>query len=180
MSDFVLNTKVSVADAYGKQKLGNLTLEDAKFWGRPNFSGDPEADRFKDPRKKFTVQIPNELADQLRNLGWNVKTTIPTPEEQELGREPVSSLKVMVGKNPDIYVIRGEDTQKLRVEASAEGAATVGMLDRARIDRMDMEIRAWEYDPEEKPGEQSARLVQLVAVITPNILMDKYAHVLNG
>lgn len=180
MSEFTLNTKISVAEPYGKGKLGNLTFEDAKFWGAPNFSGDPERDKFKDPRRKFTIQVPNELADQLRALGWNVKTTQPTPEEVAQGREPISSLKVMVGKNPDIFVIRGEDSQKLRVEAGAEGPSTVGMLDRARIDKMDLEIRAWEYDPDEKPGDYSARLVQLVAVITPNILGDKYAHLLQG
>lgn len=173
MSDFILNTKVSIGETYGKQKFPNLTLEDAKFWGRPNFSGDPEADRFKDPRQKFTVQIPNDVADQLRGLGYNVKTTVPTDEEIALGREPISSLKVMVGKSPDIFVVMGQDSQKLNDN-------NWGMLDRSRIDRLDMEIRAWEFDPEDKPGETSARLVQLVAVITPNILQQKYGSILNG
>ena len=38
-----INTKISVGETHGK-KVGNLILEDAKFWGRPNFSG--ELDRF--------------------------------------------------------------------------------------------------------------------------------------
>ena len=165
---FELNTKVSVGDTYGKQKLGNLTLEDAKFWGRPNFSGDPEADRFKDPRRKFTIQIPNEVADELRNMGWNVKTTIPENEDQE----PISSLKVMIDEDrSDVWVIMGEEREKLTKE-------TMGLLDRSRIDNLDMEIRAWEYNPEEHPDEYSARLVTLVAVIRPNLLAAKYGRLL--
>jgi hypothetical protein len=167
-----INTKVSTGDTYNK-KVGNLILEDAKFFGRPNFSG--ELDRFKDDRRKFTVLIPNELADQLREMGWNVKTSIPTEEERAEGREELSHLKVMVdmsdepGRGPDVWVIMGEDREKLTT-------ATVGILDRSRIDTMDMEIRAWEYDPEENPGKYSARLVMLVAHITPNRLEEKYGR----
>lgn len=156
-----INTKVSVGETFGKQKLGNLTLEDAKFFGRPNFSG--EEDRFKDARPKFTVLIPNETADQLRQFGWNVKTTVPTEE----GQEELSHLKVMVDKQSDIWVIMGEDREKLNEQ-------TRGVLDRSRVERLDMEIRAWEYDPEEQPGNYSARLVTLIAVIRPNILSQKY------
>lgn len=168
-----LNTVVTVAEPFGKAKIGNLTLEDAKFWGRPNFSG--EEDQFKDSRRKFSVLIPNDSADTLRELGWNVKTTLPTPEEQEQGREPTSGLKVMLNysqdergeKGPDIWLIAGDQREKLT-------SKTVGVLDRSRILGLDMEIRGWEYDPEDKPGEFSARLVQLVAVIEPNRLQQKH------
>lgn len=160
-----INTVVSVGETFGKQKLGNLTLEDAKFFGRPNFSG--EEDQFKDARPKFTVLIPNDLADKLRELGWNVKTNIPTQEEMAEGREMISHLKVMVDRQSDIWIIMGEDREKLNEQ-------TRGVLDKSRVERLDMEIRAWEYDPEEKPGEFSARLVTLIAVIRPNILSQKY------
>lgn len=163
-------TKVSIAEPYGRQKIGNLTLENARFWGRPNFSG--EEDRFRDSRRKFSVVIPNELADELRAMGWNVKTTIP---EEGSEREAVSGLKVMLNfrneggeeTGPDVWVIMGDEREKLT-------SRTVGILDRSRIESLDMEIRAWEYDPEDKPGEYSARLVQLVAVMQPNRLQSKY------
>jgi hypothetical protein len=160
-----INTKVSVGDTFGKQKLGNLTLEDAKFFGRPNFSG--EEDQFKDSRRKFTVLIPNEVADQLREYGWNVKTNIPTQEEVAQGREMISHLKVMVDRTADVWIKMGEDNEKLNEQ-------TMGVLDKSRVEHLDMEIRAWEYDPEDKPGEFSARLVTLIAVIRPNILSQKY------
>lgn len=178
-----VNTVVSVGEAYGGKKSGNLTLEDAKFFGRPNFSG--ELDSFKDDRRKFTVLIPNDVADQLRDMGWNVKTKIPTPEElaEHPDREMISSLKVFLNfkfdekhpgdinyeKGPDIWILMGEEREKLN-------SRTVGILDRSRIESLDMEIRGWEYDPDEKPGELSARLVQLVATIRPNILQQKYGR----
>lgn len=165
-----INTKVSLGETVGK-KLGNLILEDAKFFGRPNFAG--EMDRFKDDRRKFTVLIPNEVADQLRTMGWNVKTLIPTPEEKAEGREELSMLKVMVdisdepGKGSQVFVKQGENVEKLN-------SATVGIIDRSRFEEIGMEIRAWEYDPEERPGQYSARLVQFVGVMPFNALEAKY------
>lgn len=161
-----INTKVSAGETYGK-KVGNLILEDAKFFGRPNFSG--EEDRFKDSRRKFTVLIPNDIADQLREMGWNVKTNIPTPEEKAEfpDREPLSHLKVMVDDGSTVQIRAGESVETLT-------PATFGVIDRARIDNMDMEIRAWEYDPEERPGQYSARLVALVANVRLNMLEQKY------
>lgn len=174
-------TKVTQHEPLGRKKLGNLTLEDAHFWGRPNFSG--EEDQFRDARRKFTVIIPNEAADELRALGWNVRTTLPTPEKLAIDPEaqPISSLKVMLNftfdpehpndvryeKGPDIWVIMGEDREKLT-------SLTVGLLDRSRVHSLDMEIRGWEYNAEEEPGKYSARLVQLVAVIQPSLLDKKY------
>lgn len=178
MANEPLNTKITIAEPFGRNKLGNLTLEDARFWGRPNFSG--EMDNFKDDRRKFSVLIPNELADGLRDLGWNVKTTIPTAEDIAAGKEATSGLKVMLNfrtnaesgeeTGPDIWLLMGEQREKLT-------SKTVGVLDRSRITELAMEIRAWEYDPEDKPGEFSARLVQLVAVIEPNLLQSKYGVV---
>lgn len=163
-----INTKVSVGETYNK-KVGNITLEDAKFFGRPNFSG--VEDRFKDDRRKFTVLIPNEVADQLREMGWNVKTNIPTPEELKEfpDREPLSHLKVMVDDGSIVQIRMGEEVETLTV-------GNFGVIDRSRIEEMDMEIRAWEYDPDERPGNYSARLVALVANIRPNILEQKYGR----
>jgi hypothetical protein len=178
-----VKTKVSVGPTYGK-KLGNLILEEAQFFGRPNFAG--ELDRFKDDRRKFTVLIPNDVADQLREAGWNVKTNIPTAEELEQfpDREPISHLKVMIDtpvfevdhngqevqvRGSEVFLLQGDDVERL-------SAATLAVVDRSRFENIDMEIRAWEYDPEEQPGSYSARLVKFVGVMTPNLLDAKYGR----
>lgn len=157
-----INTKVSSGPTYGK-KLGNLLLEDAKFFGRPNFSG--LEDQFKDDRKKFTVLIPNELAEQLRQAGWNVKTSLPQTEEQQ----ELSHLKVMVDNGSDIYIKAGPDADPTKL-----GVDQFAVMDRSFVDYQDMEIRAWEYDPDERPGQFSARLVSLVATLRMGMLDQKY------
>lgn len=171
-----IQTKISVAEQYGKG-VPNIVLEDAKFWGRPNFSG--EMNQFKDARPSFTVLIPNENADQLRAMGYNVKTTIPRTADEE----SLSHLKVMVDfrfdkehpgdvsheRGPSITVIMGEQREKLT-------SLTAPILDRSRIESMDMEIRGWEYNAEENPGQLSARLVMLVANMRPSILEQKYGR----
>jgi hypothetical protein len=178
-----INTTVSVGEKYGKHPA-NLILQDAKFYGRPNFSG--ELDNFGDSRRKFTVLLPNELADQLRNEGWNVKTDIPTAEqlEQFPDRQTLSHMKVFLNfkipedkrgrpdemdfeKGPDVHIIQGENQEKLN-------SKTVPLLDRSRFENIDMEIRAWEYNPEDHPGKYSARLVQFVGVLKPNLIGQKY------
>lgn len=168
-----LNTVVSVADHQpGRRGIPNITLQGARFFGRPNFSGIEDA--FKDTRRKFTVMIPNEVADQLRDIGYNVKTKIPTPQEMEEfpDREVLSHLKVMVDNNSDILVrVGGNDFEKLEVPA-------YGSIDRVRISEMDMEIRGWEYNRDEKPGEYSARLVTLVVTVVPNVLLEKYGRLI--
>lgn len=174
-----LDIKIHQAEAFGKKKLGNLTVENTRFFGRPNFAG--EEDQFRDSSRKFTIIVPNAAADELRALGWNVKTKETDKEGNPLPDGPVSHLKVKLNftpnpehpndismeRGPDVWVIMGEDREKLN-------SRTVGILDRSRIVSLDLEVRGWEYDPEESPGEFSARLVQLVAVIQPSLLDSKY------
>lgn len=173
-----LETTVAVQESYGRG-LGNLILENCQFWGEVNFEGRYN-DVTKKERRQFNVLIPNEVAQTLRDLGWNCKTLEPRTEEEE----PMSFMQVVVDiipskdnpddlnkeQGPDIWVIQGDSRQKLN-------STTVAMLDRTRaIETIDMEIRAWEYDRAKKPGEHSARLVTLVAVMRPNRLMEKYKN----
>ena len=179
-----INTKVSIGEQYGNNPP-NIVLEDAKFYGRPNFIG--EMDRFNDDRRKFTVLIPNDIADQLRAFGYNVKTDIPSKQDmEEKGYEEISHLKVFLNftipmdkrgradeldyeTGPDVFIRQNDEVEKLN-------SRTVGILDRSRFETMDMEIRAWEYNKEEHPGQYSARLVQFVGTMRPSILDAKYGR----
>jgi hypothetical protein len=159
-----VNTIVSVGEQRQKG-IPNITLEDAKFYGRPNFAG--EEDRFKDTRRKFTVIVPPEAVDTLRNIGYNVKETVPDADDVEMGRETIFHLKVMVDRGSDVWIIMGDQREKLTEQ-------TLAILDKSRVETLDMEIRGWEYNPEDEAGKYSARLVTLVAVLVPNRLQMKY------
>lgn len=171
-----LETKVSIAESYG-QGIGNLVLENCRFFKKPNFAG--ERDDFGNTSRQFNVMIPNELADQLRQIGWKVKTLLPRPDFPE--DEARSFLKVNSDfwfarghegdmnyeKGPDVWIIQSDQREKLT-------SKTVPILDNALFENVDMEIRGWEYRPEENPGEYTARLVTFVAVMRPNALREKY------
>lgn len=152
----------------------NVTVENTKFYGRPNFNGD--MNQFKDDTRQMTIKLPDEAVEPLRALGYNVKTKVLEPEEIAEGKEAPNFLKVTVDvKNegmpservPDIWVFLGENREKLT-------SKTMGIIDRSRFTNVDIEFRGWEYRPDEEPGKLSARLVQFVGVMEPNILGQKY------
>lgn len=178
-----VNTVITVLPPTGKNPLGNIQLEGARFFGRPNFSG--VENQFKDSRRQFNAVIPNDVADQLRALGWNVKTLVPTPEEKAQGRDEVSFIKVMIDIYPEedgggergskIYMKVGDNITRLKMK-------TIGVIDRARITNMVMEIRAWMYNQDEvDAGEEepkfSARLVEMAAEVAPSLIEQKYGMI---
>jgi hypothetical protein len=174
--DDQIPTTVTIMESYGRG-IGNLVLEDCRFFGKPNFAG--ELDQFKNDARQFNVRIPNDMADQLRALGWRVKTLLPRPEFPD--DDPKSFLKVAVyfgyhkghegdpayEKGPDCWILQGEEREKLT-------SKTVPLLDRARFDKIDMELRGWESRPDEEPGLYTAALVTFVAVMRPSLLGEKY------
>jgi len=170
-----INTIVSVGVVPpGRKGIPNITLQGARFFGRPNFTG--IEDRFKDTRRKFTVLIPNDLADQLREIGYNVKTDIPTPEELKEfpDRDKVSHLKVMVDDGSDVYIRLGQEGSPEKIPVP-----NFGLVDKTRFEDWDCEIRGWNYNEDEvrqglEEPKYSARLVMLVGTVTPNILTQKY------
>jgi hypothetical protein len=176
-----LTTRITYHQGYGN-KPGNITLEDCRFYGRPNFQGElRDHGSWKEDKRNFTVLIPNEEADNLRSLNWPVKTDHPTDEQAAQGRETISYLKSSVffsvdnnpnqpleeQRYPDIWVIQGDDREKLTYR-------TVSLLDKARFDMIDMELRLWEWSP----GKWAATLVTFVGVMRQNLLSEKYGRLL--
>ena len=170
-----IETIISVGTVQpGRAGIPNITLQKCRFFGRPNFSG--IEDRFKDTRRKFTVLIPNEVADQLRDIGYNVKTDIPTQEELKEfpDRTTVSHLKVMVDDTSDVYIRLGQEGTPERIPVP-----NFGLVDKTRFEEFDIEVRGWNYNADEvKAGleqpKYSCRLVTLVGTVTPNVLSQKY------
>lgn len=191
-------TTIIIGELFGQKKVANITLQNARFWGRPNFNGD--LDRFRDSSRKFTLIIPNELADDLRNLGWNIKTaykqqvgdrtewiTVPSMgalPKLDPDQEVVSSLKVKVdmspekdaaGKGSKVWISTGPGVPPQQLNSR-----TAGIIDRSRVHRIDCELRAWEYDPEEEPGKYSARLVEIIAVVQLNPIAERLNTLSSG
>lgn len=132
-----------------------LEINNARIINR-NFSGRPGTYNNLGDRN-FCVVIDDPIkAHQLGDDGWNVK--IKAPEEP--GDEPFCFLPIKVKYNPDrpsrnpvIYLRTG----RTMVEMDEE---TVNKLDEIDIEKVDMDIRPFNYDVRDSKG-VSAYLVTM-------------------
>ena len=132
-----------------------LQIDDARIIYR-NFSG--RGDKYnREGDRNFAVVIPDEeTADELTNLGWNVKIKPP----REDGDTPFMFLPVKVKFNdrgPNVYLKTGNVQNKLDEES-------VGLLDNIDIIGVDLDIRPFDWDVNGKQGRtaylQSIRVIQ--------------------
>lgn len=136
---------------------GVLEIEDARIIYR-NFSG--VGSKFnREGDRNFAVIIPNqELADELIELGWNVKIKPPREEYDE----PFMFLPVKIkfnNRGPAAYVVSGDTVTRLNED-------TIDMLDEIDIARVDMDLRPYDWDVNGKTG----RTAYLQAInVTQNI-----------
>ena len=122
---------------------GILQIEDARIIYR-NFAGigskyNREGDR------NFAVIIPNqEMADELIADGWAVKIKPPRDEDES----PFMYLPVKVkfnNRGPAAYVKSGNSVQRLNED-------TIGMLDEIDIQSVDMDLRGYDWEVNDKTG----------------------------
>lgn len=132
-----------------------LQIDDARIIYR-NFAG--RGDKYnREGDRNFAVVIPDEeMANELTNLGWNVKIKPP----REDGDTPFMFLPVKVKFNdrgPNVYLKTGNVQNRLDEES-------VGLLDNIDIIGVDLDIRPFDWDVNGKQGRtaylQSIRVVQ--------------------
>lgn len=122
---------------------GILQIDEARIIFR-NFSG--RGSKFnRDGDRNFAVVIPDqELADALMEEGWNVRIK-PAREE---GDSPFMYLPVKVKFNdrgPHVYLKTGTSLNKLDEE-------TIGILDDVDIMNVDLDIRPYDWEVNDKTG----------------------------
>lgn len=132
-----------------------LQIDDARIIYR-NFAG--RGDKYnREGDRNFAVVIPDEeMANELTNLGWNIKIKPP----REDGDTPFMFLPVKVKFNdrgPNVYLKTGDVQNKLDEES-------VSLLDNIDIIGVDLDIRPFDWDVNGKQGRtaylQSIRVIQ--------------------
>lgn len=108
-----------------------ISIENTRPIFVPNFSGDPERDRFGSNARQVNLVIPDpEQALDLRDAGFNVKETKPREDDGD-DFEPVYYVNVKLNYNSDypprVYLVSGDADPVLLDEES------VDMLDRCYI-----------------------------------------------
>jgi hypothetical protein len=122
--------------------IPDLRMENARLIFR-NFSG--KEGRFNAAgRRNFCVPLEKEVADELVELGWNIKWLQPREE----GDEPQAYIQVTVSyKNKPPKVIVVTETNKTFLEES-----TIHVLDWAEIKTVDLIVRPYEWEVNGKTG----------------------------
>jgi hypothetical protein len=120
-----------------------LQIDDARIIYR-NFAG--RGDKYnREGDRNFAVVIPDEeTANELTNLGWNVKIKPP----REDGDTPFMFLPVKVkfiGRGPNVYLQTGRNKNRLDEES-------IGLLDDIDIVCVNLDIRPYDWDVNGKAG----------------------------
>lgn len=141
-----------------------LIMENAKIRFR-NFAGRPD-EYTREGDRSFALVIEDEdLANKLREDGWNVKMRLPKEE----GAEPWYYLKVKVNFNgvPPKVV---EVTSRNRVALNED---TVGILDTAELKSVDVEVSPYHWEIGGRSG-ITAYLKTMYATIEEDPFAAKY------
>jgi len=127
-----------------------------------NFSG--KEGRYNQAGKRnFCVFLDDDLAETLKNDGWNVRWLEPRDDQDD--KQPY--MQVTVGfdfKPPNITLI----TSKGRTTLDAE---SISLLDWADIEKIDLVIRPYDWKVNEKEGVKA--YVKSMYVI---LAEDEFAH----
>lgn len=148
------------------KQVDNIVIEDAHIIFR-NFAGE-ETKFNRAGNRNFCVVIDDpEMAQTLKDDGWNIRTLQPRDPEDE----PRHYLQVKVRFDnvpPHVYMISGKTKTELDEES-------VSALDYADLKTCDLVIRPYNYDVNGKTG-ISAYLKKGYFVVDQDDLDRKYAE----
>lgn len=153
-----------------KRITSNIKIEGARMIFK-NFRG-LKTDFNDEGNRNFGVLIDDEMAEDLKADGWNVKYRPPRDDDPEQHMQAWLPVKVKYGKIPPTVVLitsRG----KMRLDEE-----TVGQLDWTQIRNADMIIRPFNYPatPKRQAG-VSAYLKALYVTVIEDDLAIKYADI---
>lgn len=155
---------------YSEHKDGfKLLVEDAKFMYRPNFSGEVRSRYDRQGDRNFNIVIEDEeLAQRLRDDGWNVRTKVFEDEE------PINFINVKCKftgyKDPKVYLVTGSKRRPVLLDEDS-----IGTIDSADIVDMNMTITSYYYEVNGKSG-ISAYLKTAYITIEEDEWADRYAE----
>ena len=142
-----------------------LKIEDARiFW--TNFAG-REKENNPAGKRNFCVYIPEDIADQLKADGWNVKMT--NDSEEYGGPKPYIQVEVKYGDYPPkIYKVTSRNKTLLDEDV-------IGDLDKDEISKVDLYVSPYHWTVGKKSGIK-AYVDRMWVTIEEDDLTRKYAH----
>lgn len=158
-----------------KRVKGDIKLEDITMLWRPNFAG--EKRQFNDEGKRnFNIELDEETADHLADLGWPVKTWEKTDDEGKTQNVHFIKVKVNMEGNrpPSVFLI--STTGRNEPRRTPMDAETIEILDALEFETVDVIITPHNYDFNGNQG-VTAYLKTGFFILKQNDLEKKYAHI---
>lgn len=142
-----------------------LKIENAKiFW--TNFAG-REKNNNPAGKRNFCVELPEDIVDQLKADGWNVKYT--RDSEEYGGPKPYIQVEVKYGEYPPkIYKCTSKNKTLLTEDL-------VGDLDKDEIVNVDLYISPYHWSVRGESGIK-AYVDTMWVTVEDDDLADKYSH----
>lgn len=145
-------------------RRANLFLENVKI-GFRNFEG-REGRYNAEGKRNFVIFLDNETAARLEEQGWNIHWPKPTENDTENEKNPFLKVRVNFNwKGLKIVMIVNGKPEFLDED-------TVGVLDTAELENVDVSISPYEYEP----GKISASLASIYATVKTDEFMAKYGY----
>ena len=145
-------------------RRANLFLENVKI-GFRNFEG-REGRYNAEGKRNFVIFLDNETAARLEEQGWNIHWPKPTENDTENEKNPFLKVRVNFNwKGLKIVMIVNGKPEFLDED-------TVGVLDTAELENVDVCISPYEYEP----GKISASLASIYATVKTDEFMAKYGY----
>lgn len=145
---------------------GVIGIDDARLIFK-NFSG-RKTDFNNEGDRNFAVIIPDDMADRLREDGWNVK--IKQPNNPDI--DPYQYLSVKVKFNdygPLVKVISGRNQVTFDEEM-------IGQLDRMDILKVDLDLRPYDWENARFGSGRTAYLQKMYVTQHVDTLGARYAE----
>lgn len=144
----------------------NISIANAHIMFR-NFRG--EASKFNAAGKRnFCVVIDNDIAPKLIDDGWNIRM-FPSRDNED---EPTYYMQVAVSYDvipPNIFLITKYNKTRLDED-------TIGSLDWAEIENIDLVIRPYNWEAQGKTGVK-AYVKNMYVTIVEDEFADKYSDI---
>lgn len=127
---------------FDRDSRGNLTVENACiFW--TNFKGEPTRFNTAGGKRTFNLALPEEVADTLREEGWNVKSRDPYDEQDDILYFTECVLNMASKYEPRVMLCTEWNGKKSMNTLHGD---SVGRLDGMRYENVDLIIHPHVHD----------------------------------
>lgn len=153
--------------------LDEVTIEGASIDYR-NFAG-RGTDYNNEGERNFAVVLNDEQAEELRALGWNVRSKAPKDGYEELGLRHTLTVKVSYGyRPPSVFLISRKGTRKNELPERL-----LRMVDWQDFTHIDLTFGPYRWKKNGKTG-ISAYLRSFYGTIREDPLLEKYRGIESG